>query len=191
MRTYLTLAFGLITLAFFVGCVDATKKAEEAGKAVENAAEETGKAVEEAAETAGDVAEDAASKTGEMVEETGKKAGEVVEDTAAAGLAAGKELREGLEDFFGATKETLGKVTDVESAKAALPKLSDLEAKLDSLTAKVEKLPEGAKEAVKDVAAKGHEELKKLGEKINALPGVSDVIKPKLDALMAKLSKLT
>lgn len=114
----------------------------------------------------------------------GKSAGEL------NGVAGGQELMTKVNELFNSTKNTLQGITDVDSAKAALPKLEELKGSADSLSKSISTLPEGAKSTISGVVEKGITELKALVEKIEAIPGVSAVAKPTIDQLMEKLSAL-
>ena len=105
-------------------------------------------------------------------------------------MPGGQELLTKVTDFFGSVTKSLQGITDVDSAKAALPKLEELTGSTDSLSQAIGALPEGAKSAISGVVEKGITELKALVEKIEAIPGVSAVVKPTIDKLMEKLSTL-
>ena len=78
-------------------------------------------------------------------------------------------------------------VTDAQSAEAAVPTLKDINAKLDQLSATVSQLPGDGKKALADVLSKRVAGLKTLAAEVAAKPGVGPVVKPALDAVMAKL----
>jgi hypothetical protein len=81
-------------------------------------------------------------------------------------------------------------VKDAASANAALPKLTDLTGKLDNLAPLASKLPDTSKSAFTDMVKKTSASLQTEMDRVNALPGVSDTIKPTLDKLKAKLEAL-
>jgi hypothetical protein len=86
--------------------------------------------------------------------------------------------------------QTMANVKDAASANDALPKLTDLTGKLDNLTSLKSKLPDASKSAFTDMVKKTSTSLQAAMDRVNALPGVSDVIKPALDGLKAKLDAL-
>lgn len=155
--------------------------------------------IDKAKQAASDAAESTKDATGEIA----GKAGEVVKDaqenvTSAAaaaadalkGVAGGPELLKKVTEFFGSAGKTLQGITDVESAKAALPKLTELTSSTDELSKSMANLPEGAKSSISGVWEKGIAELKALVEKVMALPGVESVLRPKVNELMGKLEAI-
>lgn len=131
----------------------------------------------EATKTLDKAAKDSASATGQVTDAIKEAAG-------------GQELLAKVADLFGLTKESLQGITDVDSAKSAVPKLEELGGTADSLSQAIKALPEGARSAISGVVEKGTAELKVLVEKIEAIPGVSAVVKPAIDKLMERLSAL-
>ena len=86
---------------------------------------------------------------------------------------------------------TLSTITNVDSAKAALPKLTEVGTSLDKITGMADKLPTDAKTAFKAPLAASIGPLKDMIAKVMALPGVGDVLKATIDPLVAKLDALT
>ena len=109
---------------------------------------------------------------------------------ALKGVPGGQELVTKVTDLFGAATKSLQAVTDVDSAKAVVPKLEELTGSTDSLSQAIGALPKSAKSAIATVVENGITELKALVDKVEAIPGVSAVIKPTVDKLMEKLSAL-
>ena len=84
--------------------------------------------------------------------------------------------------------DSLGSITDVESAEAALPQLGDATSKIGGLAAMLDKLPEVARGPVMKIVSEGLPQLQGLIDKISAIPGVGPIIKPAIDGLMEKLA---
>jgi hypothetical protein len=182
---------------------DAAKSAKDAADEMADKAGEALKETQESADKAKQAAADAAKSAKNAADEMAGKAGEALkgaqESVAASaakaadalkGVAGGPELLSKVTEFFGSAGKTLQGITDVESAKAALPKLTELTASTDELSKSMASLPEGAKTAISGVVDKGIAELKAVVEKIMALPGVEGVLKPKIDELMKKLEAI-
>jgi hypothetical protein len=155
-----------------------------------DAAQDAADAVGDAATTATDAAGDLANKTMDALGEGFTAAAEKA-SSALASVEGGPEALKGIKDLFGSAHESLSKITDEASAKAALPGLEDLDGKVTGLGELLAKLPAEAKPAIASLIDNGREALQKVVDKIVALPGVETVIKPKLDAIMEKLSALT
>jgi len=145
------------------------------------------------AEKAGEAVKDAANEAGEKVGEAGEKLSdgfsEAVEKASSAlkDIDGGSEILTKAKDFFASAQTTIKGITDKASAEAAMTKLGDLDGAIDSLGEMAGKLPETAKTALSSVIDQGIKQLNALVEKIKEMPGVSDVIKPKMDELIEKL----
>lgn len=155
--------------------------------------------LDQAKQKASEAAQSAQDAFGEIADEAGKTAKDAQESVASAAasakdalkeVAGGPELMKKVTDFFDTAGKTLQGITDVESAKAALPKLNELSASTDDFSALMAKLPEGARSNISSVMEKGIAELKVLADKVMALPGVESVIKPSVNELMEKLAAI-
>ncbi len=93
-----------------------------------------------------------------------------------------------LTNIFGSTTDALGNITDIDSAKAAVPALTDASGKLGSLSSMFEQLPGPAKTAVSTIASNGMGSLQAVIDKVAQIPGVGPIIKPITDGLMEKLA---
>jgi hypothetical protein len=87
-------------------------------------------------------------------------------------------------------KATLSSITDADSAKAALPKLTDATNKIDGVNAVTGQLAADAKKAFAGQIAPLVTAIKDQMDKVAALPGVGDVVKPTFDAVKVKLDAL-
>src|SRR5262249_48605470 len=91
---------------------------------------------------------------------------------------------------FKSLTDSLASVQDAASANAALPKISDLSAKLDSMKEEMEKLPAAEKakfiESIKPSLGKLEDQFAKL----MWIPGVSDKVQPAVDKVMGQLASL-
>ena len=80
---------------------------------------------------------------------------------------------------------TLNGVTDAASAQAALPKLTEVNDKLDQLGGLVGQLPAEGKTALAALINGALPDLEALIAKVSEIPGVGTVIKPAADAMVA------
>jgi hypothetical protein len=85
---------------------------------------------------------------------------------------------------------TLNGVTDAASAQAALPKLTEVNDKLDQLGGLVGQLPAEGKTALAALINGALPDLEALIAKVGEIPGVGTVIKPAADAMVAKLKAM-
>jgi hypothetical protein len=93
-----------------------------------------------------------------------------------------------VKDLVQPLTETLNSVKDVATAEVALPKLKEMGGKFDTLKATLDKIPDAAKGPAKKLLADAIAKLKELADKVLALPGVGEKLKPTVDELMAKLT---
>jgi hypothetical protein len=84
----------------------------------------------------------------------------------------------------------LSGVKDAASAEAALPKLEELNNKLDDAKATILKLGDAGKATVKALVQTSRDKLKELVNKVLAIPGAGEKIKTVVDSMMTKLSDL-
>jgi Bacterial protein of unknown function (DUF937) len=95
-----------------------------------------------------------------------------------------------LTDTFSKLTEALTSVKDTASAEVALPKLQDLEGKLDIAKTTMKELGDAGRTTIKTLVKSAQAKLKELVEKVLAIPGVGEKIKPVVDSIMAKVTEL-
>lgn len=175
----------------------AQQATEAAGQAAQQVTETAGKLAEQASETASQLAEQAsetasqlADQAGETAQSATEAAGEAAQqaaDAAQALVLGGVDLGKQLSEAFDSLKSSLAGITDAASAQAQLPTLQQLQAKLDGMTATVEGLPAEGKTALATLVSASLPTLRSTAEQIAALDGVGPIVKPTLDAIIAKL----
>lgn len=106
---------------------------------------------------------------------------------ALSSVEGGGEMLKQVTDLFGGVTQTLGGIKDADSATAALPELGKLTEGFGGMTEMFGKMPEAGKTAVMGAFQSSLDQLKPIIEKVMAIPGVEAVLKPAIDALMAKL----
>lgn len=95
-----------------------------------------------------------------------------------------------LGDNLTALKTSLESVTDAASATNALPKLKEVDSQLDKMVSAMGQASAEQKSAVKGLLDPAVAALNPLIEKVLAIPGVGDVLRPTVEALKAKLAAL-
>ncbi len=100
------------------------------------------------------------------------------------------DVKEELSVILGSVTNSLGSISDVESAQQAVPQLNAASEKIGGLVNIVSKLPVAAREPVKQVISGGLPQLQALIDKAVAIPGVGAVIKPVADGLLQKIALL-
>ena len=112
------------------------------------------------------------------------KAVDVAKDAIPENMDLGKELT----GAMGSVTDSLGGITDAESAKAAIPKLGETASQLGGLAGMMDKLPEAARGPISGIVSTGLPQIQGLIDKVSAIPGVGPIIKPAVDGLMEKLA---
>jgi hypothetical protein len=99
----------------------------------------------------------------------------------------GREVTDDLNNLH----NTLGGITDVASAQAALPKLQETAAKIDRANGLSAQLSPDQRKSVAGLVSAVMPALEQLFNKVLAIPGVPDELKPTVEALKEKLATLT
>lgn len=95
-----------------------------------------------------------------------------------------------LEGIFGSVGETFAKITDVESAKAALPELESANEKLQGLSSGFAAMPEAVRTKITELVNGTLPDLQGTIDTVLAIPGVGEILKPIVDQMMEKVAAL-
>jgi len=148
--------------------------------------------VKGATESVAGVTEAATSAVSSQTEQAQQKATDAL-NAAQASMPEGVDLAAisgGLNGVFDSTGEALSGITDVESAKNAIPGLEDAAGKLGGLNDMITRLPEAAQGPIGSVVQGGMSSLQPIVDKVSAIPGVGAVIEPVVGPLMKMLGGL-
>jgi len=110
-----------------------------------------------------------------------------VQNAPAPGVDIGKQVANNI----ASVRATLNGVTDVSSAQAALPKLKEATAQIDKTGGEVGQLSAEQRKLIAAVINPLMPTVNQLCDRVLAIPGVAEVLKPSVDALKAKLTALT
>jgi hypothetical protein len=110
-----------------------------------------------------------------------------VQGLTVGGLDIGKQVT----DSFNTLRTTLAGITDASSAQAALPKLREVTAQIDKVDGLLGQLSPEQRRVLAGVVNPLMPSLNQLFDKVLAIPGVAELLKPTIDALRAKLALLT
>ena len=105
--------------------------------------------------------------------------------------ALGVDIGKQVANNIASVRTTLDGVTDVASAQAALPKLQAVTAQIDKTDGTVGQLSADQRRAIAAVINPLMPTVNQLCDKVLAIPGVAEVLKPSVDTLKAKLAALT
>jgi hypothetical protein len=102
------------------------------------------------------------------------------------GLDVGKQLT----DSISSLRAVLGSVTDTTTAQAALPKLQDVTAQIDRVDGLIGQMTPEQRKLVAGIVNPLMPTINQLFDKVLAIPGVAELLKPAIDALKPKLAIL-
>ena len=129
----------------------------------------------------------------EAVEMEGKKVvADVVEETIALapGVADALKMGTDLTGLFGNLGKVLGGVTNEDSARAAIPQLTEFAPVLESLQKSTVALPEAGRSTIAEMVLKNMGGLQKVIDTVMAIPGVKEILGPTVTPMIETLSKL-
>ena len=106
-------------------------------------------------------------------------------------MVGGVDVSKQVTDSIANLRSTLGGVTDAASAQAALPKLRDITTQIDQVDGLIGQMTPEQRKLLAGIASPLMPTLNQLFDKVLAIPGVSEVLKPTIDLLRAKLAMLT
>lgn len=147
---------------------------------------------EKAATEAKNVAAAAAEKVAEQAAEvakTNEDALKAVQDAMPEGVDL-SAISGGLDGVFGSATEALSGITDIDSAKAAIPSLEEAGSKLGGISDVIARLPDAAKGPIGAMVTTGLSALQPIIDKVSAIPGVGSLIEPVIQPMMDALNGL-
>src|SRR5215469_17010351 len=103
------------------------------------------------------------------------------------GLDIGKQVTDSITNL----RTTLTGITDAASAQAALPKLREVTTQIDKVDGLLGQLSPEQRKVLAGMVNPLMPSLNQLFDKVLAIPGVAELLKPTIDALRAKLAMLT
>jgi hypothetical protein len=123
------------------------------------------------------------SKPAEQVVQQGVT---TAQNLTVGGLDIGRQIT----DSIASLRTTLNGVTDATSAQAALPKLREVTAQIDKVDGMIGQLSPEQRRLLAGLVNPVMPTLNQLFDKVLAIPGVSELLKPAIDALKVKLAAL-
>jgi hypothetical protein len=119
-------------------------------------------------------------------EEVAQQGTSKVQNVAVEAPDLGKQITNSITSL----RTTLDGVTDVASAKAALPKVQEAASQIDKTGVEVGQLSVDQRKLVAGLINPLMPAFNQICDKILAIPGVAEVLKPSVDAVKAKLTTL-
>jgi hypothetical protein len=117
---------------------------------------------------------------------TGQQSGTTGQTVTTASLGIDKQVS----DTIAGLRTTLGGINDAASAHAAVPKLQEAAAQLDTINGLSARLSDDQKKVVASMVNPTMPALNQMFDRVLAIPGASEELKPSVDALKAKLAQL-
>lgn len=111
--------------------------------------------------------------------------------TAQGLMVGGVDIGKQVTDSISSVRSTLNGITDAASAQAALPRLQAATSQIDKVSGTLAQLSDGQRKMLAGLVNPAMSTLNQLFDKVLAIPGVAEVIKPTIDALRARLATLT
>lgn len=105
-------------------------------------------------------------------------------------IVGGVDVKNALGDSIADMRTSLQSVTDVDSARGALPKLEAAKNQIDKVSGLVGQLTPDQRKVVAAVVAPAMPAIDRLADKVLGMPGVGDVLAPTVDPMKTKLAEL-
>jgi hypothetical protein len=103
------------------------------------------------------------------------------------GVDVGKQIS----DSLGELRASLASITDAASANTALPKLQQATAQIDKVAFTVRQLPADQRQVADGLVASSMATINQLFDKVLAIPGAAEVVRPTIASLKTKLADLS
>lgn len=102
--------------------------------------------------------------------------------------ATGTEVTKEITDSLNSLQSTMSGITDAASAQAALPRLQAAQSQIDRIGSTLSQMSPDQRKTLSALVAPVLPKVNEMFDKVLAIPGVSDILKPTIDALRARLS---
>jgi hypothetical protein len=120
-------------------------------------------------------------------EQVAQQGATMAQNLTVGGVNVSKQITDSIAEL----RSTLGGVTDVTSAQAALPKLRDVTTQVDQVDGLIGRMTPEQRKLLAGIVSPLMPTLNQLFDKVLAIPGVSEILKPTIDVLKAKITMLT
>ena len=120
-------------------------------------------------------------------EQVAQQGAPAVQSLTVGGLDIGKQVTDSITNL----RTTLAGITDAASAQTALPKLREVTTQIDKVDGLLGQLSPEQRKLLTGIVNPMMPSLNQLFDKVLAIPGVAELLKPTIEALRAKLAVLT
>jgi Bacterial protein of unknown function (DUF937) len=122
----------------------------------------------------------------DRAEQTTQQVPAIAQSVMVGGVDIGKQLS----DSLGMLQTSLQGITDEASATAALPKLQGVKTQVDKIASVAGQLSPEQRKVIVGLVGPAMATLNQLFDKVLAIPGVGEILKPTLDAVKTNLAVL-
>jgi hypothetical protein len=129
--------------------------------------------------------------TGNRTDQVTQQLSPPVATTAQNVVVGGVDIGKQLDDSVGSVRAALQGVTDAASATAAIPKLQEATTQMDKISGMLGLLSADQRKIVAGLVESATATLNQALDKVQAIPGVKDVLEPAIGPLKAKLADLS
>src|SRR5262249_52447657 len=123
---------------------------------------------------------------GSRVEQVAQRPAVPVQSVVVGDVDIGRQIGDSLAQL----RTSLTGITDVASARAALPKLQQATAQIDKVGSMVGQLSSDQRKFVSGLVTPAMATIDQLFDKVLAIPGVGEVVRPTVDTLKTRLADL-
>jgi hypothetical protein len=123
---------------------------------------------------------------GNHAPQVAQQAPTAVQNVVVGGVDVGKQIG----DSLGNLRTSLQGITDVASARHALPELQDAAAQIDKVGGLVGQLSSDQRRVVDGLVTPAMTTINQLFDKVLAIPGVGEVVRPTVNTLRTRLADL-
>jgi hypothetical protein len=106
-------------------------------------------------------------------------------------MVGGVDIGKQVTDSIASLRTTLTGITDATSAQAALPKLREVTTQVDRVSGLIGQLSTEQRKIVAGLVNPFWPTINQLFDKVLAIPGVAEILRPTIESLKAKLAVLT
>jgi len=111
--------------------------------------------------------------------------------TGGPSVVGGVDLKNALGDSLADTRTSLQSIIDGGSAQAALPKLEAAKNQIDRISGLAGQLSDDQRKVLAGVIAAAMPAINQLTDRVMAMPGVGDVLRPTIAPMKTKLAELS
>lgn len=105
-------------------------------------------------------------------------------------MVGGTDLGKQVTDNISGLRTTLASITDAASAQAALPRLRELTAQIDKESVMAGQMSDTQRKGLAGLISPFMSALNEQFDRVLAIPGIGEIMKPTIDTLRAKLATL-